>query len=195
MRLAVSSRKPDGLDCHSRTFRDHSDETPEGPGLRRGRGRGGRIGRLFAHGDLHLLVLHLIAQQPRHGYEIMKQIEIMVGGEYTPSPGTIYPALTLLDDQEYVGASRDERGKKVYAVTASGAAYLSQHADAVCSMIETMSQISRHGEPGPSPRIRAAMGRLKDAIYMQIENSPPQEDKEERIFRIISQAAQDIMSA
>ena len=159
------------------------------------KGRGGRLGRLFAHGDLHLLVLHLIARQPRHGYEIIKQIEVMVGGEYTPSPGTIYPALNLLDDQEYVVASQDERGKKIYELTASGAAYLAQHSDAVQSMVQTMLQLSQHEEQGPSPRVREAVGRLKAALHLRMEQGPFGRDVEERILQIMEQAADDVLKA
>ncbi len=175
------------------SFSEHSDDAHGKSGVRRGRGRGGRLGRLFAHGDLHLLVLHLIAQQPRHGYEIIKLIEIMVGGEYTPSPGTIYPALTLLDDQEYVIVSQDDRGKKRYSVTPSGVAYLSRHADAVRSMIETMSQVSQHGDHGPSPQIREAVGSLKAALHLRIEQAPLSRDAEERIVQIIEQAVQAVL--
>ena len=59
-------------------------------------GRGGGLGRFFAHGDLRLVILHLIAEKPRHGYEIIKAIEEQVAGAYSPSPGVIYPTLTLL---------------------------------------------------------------------------------------------------
>lgn len=189
----MSSREFPGEDL-KRSNR-HSADMHDWPVLRRGRGRGGRLGRLFAHGDLHLLVLHLIARQPRHGYEIIKQIEILVGGEYTPSPGTIYPALTLLDDQGYVVVSQDERGKKIYTVTVSGAAYLSHHADAVRSMIETMVQVSRHGDHGPSPRIREAVGSLKAALHLRMEQAPLSPEAEERILQIIAQAVQAVQKA
>ena len=66
-------------------------------------GHGGRsgLGRFFAHGDLRLVILHLIAEKPRHGYEIIKAIEEQVGGAYSPSPGVIYPTLTLLEEIGY----------------------------------------------------------------------------------------------
>ncbi len=161
----------------------------------RARGRGGRLGRLFAHGDLHLLVLHLIHRQPRHGYEIIKQIEAMVGGEYTPSPGTIYPALTLLDEQDYVAASLDERGKKIYAVTGAGLAYLERHADAVHAMIETMSHLSRGREDGPSLRIRAAAGALKAALHARMDEGALPPETQERVVLILDQATRDILNA
>lgn len=191
----MSSSGPDSSHVHQKNFGTDADDAHETSGLRKGRGRGGRLGRLFAHGDLHLLMLHLIFRQPRHGYELIKQIEIMVGGEYTPSPGTIYPALTLLDEQDYVVVSRDERGKKIYAITDAGAEYLSHHADAVRSMIETMSLVSRHGDHAPSERLRGAVGGLKAALHQRMEQGPLARDAEERILQIIEQAVQDVLKA
>jgi hypothetical protein len=66
----------------------------------------GGLGRFFAHGDLRLVILHLIAEKPRHGYEIIKAIEEQVAGAYSPSPGVIYPTLTLLEELGYVTVSR-----------------------------------------------------------------------------------------
>src|SRR3954462_13018841 len=82
-------------------------------------GRGGRsgLGRFFAHGDLRLVILHLIAEKPRHGYEIIKAIEDHVAGAYSPSPGVIYPALTLLEELGYVTVSTaPEGGRKLHAM-------------------------------------------------------------------------------
>src|SRR3954471_11563007 len=88
-------------------------------------GRGGRLGRFFAHGDLRLVILHLIAEKPRHGYEIIKAIEEQVAGAYSPSPGVIYPTLTLLDELGYVTvAASGEDGKKLHAITRQGEAFL-----------------------------------------------------------------------
>ena len=75
-----------------------------GHGHGHGHGRHG-LRRFFAHGDLRLVVLHLIGEKPRHGYELIKAIEESVSGAYSPSPGTIYPTLTMLEDQGYVRVS------------------------------------------------------------------------------------------
>src|SRR3984957_15106497 len=89
-------------------------------------GRGGRsaLGRFFAHGDLRLVILNLIAEKPRHGYEIIKAIEEQVGGAYSPSPGVIYPTLTLLEELGYVTVEAAEGGKKLYRITEAGDAEL-----------------------------------------------------------------------
>jgi len=76
---------------------------PFGPG----RGRGGwRGGRVFDQGDLKYVILQLLAEKPRHGYEIIKAIEEQVAGAYSPSPGVIYPTLTLLEELGYQATFR-----------------------------------------------------------------------------------------
>src|ERR1700723_3383952 len=89
----------------------------------RHRGLAGHMGRraerVFDQGDLRFVILKLISEQPRHGYEIIKAIEEKVGGAYSPSPGVIYPTLTLLEDLGYVtAADGNEGGKKLHAITA-----------------------------------------------------------------------------
>src|ERR1700732_1421526 len=81
--------------------------------------RGGwRGGRVFDHGDLRLLILQLVAEKPRHGYELIKAIEEQLGGSYSPSPGVIYPTLTMLEELGYATvAAPSDGGKKLYTVT------------------------------------------------------------------------------
>src|ERR1700753_2194328 len=91
-----------------------------------GRGRhrhGRRPGRLFDHGELRLVVLALIAERPRHGYEIIKEIEDRVAGTYSPSPGVIYPTLTMLEELGHTTVAESD-GKELYTITAEGTAYI-----------------------------------------------------------------------
>ena len=76
---------------------------------------------------LRYVLLDVVSHGPRHGYEIIKQIEEQTGGRYTPSPGTLYPTLQYLEDLGYVTSSQEE-GRKVYSITAEGTAELEQHA-------------------------------------------------------------------
>src|SRR5262245_35348712 len=120
---------------HGRRFA-RGEHGPEGPHFGHGRhGRGGGrsgLGRFFAHGDLRLVILHLIEEKPRHGYEIIKAIEERVGGAYSPSPGVIYPTLTLLEELGYVTASTSEGGaKKLHEIAAEGRAFLKANRAAV----------------------------------------------------------------
>lgn len=77
----------------------------------------------FGRGAVKFIVLDLLKDKPKHGYEIMKDLEAKAGGFYAASPGTVYPTLQMLEDQGYV-TSRSEDGKKVYEITAAGRAYL-----------------------------------------------------------------------
>ena len=73
-----------------------------------GRPRGARRGgRMFDQGDLKLVILQLLEEKPRHGYDIIKELGERVGGEYSPSPGVVYPTLTMLEDMGYASASVD----------------------------------------------------------------------------------------
>jgi DNA-binding PadR family transcriptional regulator len=89
-----------------------------------GRDRMGGRGRerMFEQGDLKFVVLNLLSDRPRHGYEIIKAIEELAGGEYSPSPGVIYPTLTLLEELGQATVTLEQGGKKQYGITAAGTA-------------------------------------------------------------------------
>jgi DNA-binding PadR family transcriptional regulator len=164
---------------------------PWGEQQGRGRGRGGRLGRLFAHGDLHLVVLHLIAEKPRHGYELIKSIEAAVNGAYSPSPGTIYPALALLEEQGWVEAGSAEGGKKLYAITEAGRAYLDANRATVETMLARMAEIGASRADVPAPVIRA-MENLKLALRMRMERGPLTEDAARAIAEALDRAVADV---
>src|SRR5689334_14688651 len=113
---------------------------PGGPGGRGGWGDWGgfgdsfRIGRMLASGDLRLIALYFIEQQPRHGYDLIKAIEEKTSGIYSPSPGVIYPALTFLEEAGYV-TSTAEGNKRLYTITEDGRTHLSDNRAAVESTL------------------------------------------------------------
>src|SRR5919198_2403415 len=112
-----------------------------GWGGRHGRGGGGdmmRAGRMLAQGDLRLIALALIPEQPRHGYEIIKVLEDKTAGWYAPSPGIVYPTLTYLEDAGHVTAQA-EGAKKLYAITEAGRAYLEENRDFVDAVMERLN--------------------------------------------------------
>src|SRR5205823_803744 len=116
-----------------------------GPGGRHGRGDFGggemrRFGRMLAQGDLRLLALALIAEQPRHGYEIIKVLEDKTEGWYAPSPGIVYPTLTYLEEAGYVTAAADG-SKKLYTITGEGRAYLEQNRAFVDAVLERLAAV------------------------------------------------------
>ncbi len=95
----------------------------------RGGGPGMRAAKMLASGDLQLIMLLLLSEKPRHGYEIIKAIEEHSSGVYTPSPGMVYPALTYLEEMSYTAVAA-EGTKKLYSITAEGTAHLAKHSDA-----------------------------------------------------------------
>jgi DNA-binding PadR family transcriptional regulator len=113
-----------------------------GFGGRHGMGAGDmmRAGRMLATGDLRLIALALIAEQPRHGYEIIKLLEDKTAGWYSPSPGIVYPTLTFLEEAGYVTAQA-EGAKKLYAITDEGRAHLDENRDFVDAVLERMSAV------------------------------------------------------
>jgi DNA-binding PadR family transcriptional regulator len=148
-----------------------------------GRGRHGRGGwssnpndldlrRFFAHGDLRLVILRLIADKPRHGYEIIKEIEERVAGAYSPSPGVIYPTLTLLEELGYVAVSPGEGVRKLHEITEAGRAFLAANGPAVEALFARMEKASAARGDGPAPQILRAMENLKLALRLRLGRGP-----------------------
>src|SRR5688572_56843 len=108
-------------------------------GGRHGKGGGDtmRAGRMLAHGDLRLIALALIAEQPRHGYEIIKVLEDKTEGWYAPSPGVVYPTLTYLEEAGYVTVQADG-AKRLYTITGEGRAHLEDNRAFVDAVLERL---------------------------------------------------------
>ncbi|HEX4551844.1 PadR family transcriptional regulator [Pseudomonas sp.] len=160
---------------HHSPHREHGDSR-DGFERRPGREqRGGRGPRVFAPGDLKLLLLALIAEQPCHGYDLIRQIESMFDGAYSPSPGVIYPTLTFLEESDLVTGDA-EAGKKRYSVTDAGRLSLSEQAvalDGVRMRIE-VSKRSLRGHDRP-PEIHEAVHNLRHALQMHHGRWSPEE--------------------
>ncbi len=109
------------------------------PGEWGGFGGNFRIGRMLASGDLRLVALFLIEQQPRHGYDLIKAIEEHSKGFYSPSPGIVYPALTYLDEAGYV-TSAVEGNKKLYSITDEGRTHLADNREAIQSTLDFLAK-------------------------------------------------------
>ena len=185
-----------------------------GRGPRGGRGGWGggafRVGKMLADGDLRLIVLALLNEGPRHGYEIIKELEEKSSGVYSPSPGVVYPTLTYLEEVGYATSSA-EGSKKVYSITDTGRAYYRENrevADLALSGIEkfgkkmaqarTWWEGQRHGDapaapdrdiPGVIPEINEARRALKEAIAGKLDAS---EDEQRRMADLLRKAAEDI---
>ncbi len=177
-----------------------------GFGGRHGHGAGDddmmHAGRMLAQGDLRLIALALIAEQPRHGYEIIKLLEEKTADWYSPSPGIVYPTLTYLEDVGYLTA-QIEGSKKLYTITAEGRVYLTQNQDLVDAAMQRIAFIGekaatlrqrmsdgREDERRRMPRlVRAAIENLRDVAAKRVEDDP---DAEAKVVEILARAAGDL---
>jgi len=142
---------------------------------RRGRGRYGRRGegeargtRMFEQGDLRLVILALVADTPRHGYDIIREIEARVGGAYAPSPGVVYPTLTLLEEMGLIEVQAAEGSKRLYAVTDAGREYLAERAGQVETLMRRMADVKGEAERGDIAPVIRAMANLRNALRLRL---------------------------
>ena len=160
-----------------------------------------RAGRMLAQGDLRLIALALIAEQPRHGYEIIKVLEDKTAGWYSPSPGIVYPTLTYLEKAGYVTAQA-EGAKKLYTITDEGRAYLDANRDFVDAVLERLAAIGekvarmrrrfggedeeRHSMP---PLVRAALENLREVAAKRLDDDAEAETK---VVEVLARAAAEL---
>ena len=166
------------------------DEWSRGRG---GFGRGGGGGRIFGPGDLRLMLLALIAEKPRHGYELIKEIEQKFGGAYSPSPGSIYPTLTLLEELDHVRASATDGARKLFEITDQGRAFLGENQAILDGVLARMGLAARHmsGRAWPES-VHQAMHTLKHALLLRPSEWSTAEA--ERVRKIIEEAVEAIAS-
>ncbi len=170
-----------------------SDRTaPENQRKRHGGPKTGkhRARRLFEHGELRLLVLSMIADKPRHGYQIIKAIEDRFDGLYAPSPGVIYPTLTALDEAGWVAVEPASSGRKYARITDQGLAHLAANRDTIDRLL---TRRLPHGQRDKAPRpIIAAMDDIKTALRDHLHSGALSQGNTETITEILRQAARDI---
>lgn len=161
-------------------------------GGRHGMRGGWRGGRVFDHGDLRLLILQLIAEKPRHGYELIKAIEEQLGGSYSPSPGVVYPTLTMLEELGYATVAPSEGGKKLYTVTPEGTAFLDANRSAVEGVFARMREVGAAYRGGPAPQILRAMENLRMALRIRMARGPLTEEQVRAITASLDGAATQV---
>lgn len=152
-----------------------------------GGGRGGR-GRFFGPGDLRLVLLALIEEKPRHGYELIKELEAKFGGAYAPSPGSVYPTLTLLEELGHVRSTASEGTKRLVEITDDGRRFVADNQAALDSAMTRMDMAARaaSGEMPPAD-VHHAMHTLKAALSFHRAGWDAAEIK--RVRKIIEEAA------
>jgi DNA-binding PadR family transcriptional regulator len=155
-----------------------------------GRGRGRR--RMFDSGELRLVLLKLIADQPRHGYDLIRAIEELTHGAYAPSPGVIYPTLTMLQDMGLIEEAKGEGSRKAFQVTAEGEAHLAEKADEVAALLERLEDAGSDQRKAGGAPIKRAVGNLLSALWHRATRDDMDEARLHEIAAILDEAAQKI---
>jgi len=165
-----------------------------GHGFEAERGEGGRSGRrrVFDAGELRLVLLKLIADQPRHGYELIRAIEELTGGSYVPSPGMVYPTLTMLDEMGHVAEVKSEGARKAFAVTAEGTAHLAERQAEVEALFARLAELATVSERTDAMPVRRAMGNLRAVLIHRLGRAGVQSATVHEAVAIIDEAAQRI---
>ena len=163
-----------------------------GGGFGRGPGGGGRRGRVFDSGELRLVLLQLIADQSRHGYDLIKAIEERTGGAYAPSPGVVYPTLTLLDEMELIGEVQSEGAKKRFTITPQGTAHLAEQAETVSALFARLDGMAEDAAKTDSKSIRRALGSFHQALHNRLSEDDASDELKHEIVSIIDEAVQKI---
>ncbi len=158
---------------------------PEGGGGPRGR-------RMFDGGELRLLLLKLIGEQPRHGYDLIREIEERSGGGYAPSPGVVYPTLTLLDEMELIAETRTEGAKKQFAITEAGTAHLAENAAVVAALFARLAELGSQQARTSGGPIRRAMGNLRTVLQERLGDPEVGADTLHEVAAILDEAARKI---
>jgi DNA-binding PadR family transcriptional regulator len=171
----------------------HFEFDDNGWGGRRGGGRGRR--RMFESGELRLVLLKLIADEPRHGYDLIRAIEELTGGEYAPSPGIVYPTLTLLQDMGFIEEAAVEGARKPFQATDAGREHLKQNAADVEELFERLEETGSHRRRGHRPEMGRAIGNLMTALKNRIAHEGWNEALLNEVVDILDDAAQRIERA
>ena len=141
------------------------------------------------------MILGLIAEKPRHGYEIIKEIEDRVAGAYSPSPGVIYPTLTLLEELGYVTVMPGEGAKKLHVITDSGRQFLGANQAALEPILARMEEAKLVQAEHPAPPIVRAMENLRLALRLRLERGPLTDVQVRAVAAAVDAAASGVEQA
>ncbi|MCH7629856.1 MAG: helix-turn-helix transcriptional regulator [Proteobacteria bacterium] len=163
-----------------------------GRGHRGGPRGGGRMGRMFGQGELRLFLLHLLGHQQRHGYELIKAIEELSGGHYAPSPGVVYPTLSLLVDEGLIAEVPGEGARKAFTATPAGEAELVGKDEAIAAIRARLEGLAEMRGREASPPVMRAMSNLKLALRQRAMAGALDQDTAHKIADILDDAARKI---
>ncbi len=164
----------------------------DGPGGWGDRPRGRRRSQVNAD-DLRLLILFLIAEKPRHGYDVIKAVETLSDGHYVPSPGVVYPTLTMLQDMGHIEEVPEEGSRKTYQATSEGRAWLEEQGEQMSELLERLDSMGGgRRRRSDSPQIGRAIKNLMTALSHRVGRDGFDEDLLLEITAILDEAAQRI---
>lgn len=184
--------------CEGRWSMSDQSEGGGRPGGRHGRGgpfgrhRGGPFGgrgpRMFDPGALRLVVLGLIAEEPRHGYDIIKALEAKFQGAYSPSPGAIYPMLQMLEEADLVASAADGN-KRLYSITEQGTAYLAENA---AELAKINAQINEASTQVSGVALGDEVRALNFAVFSRLRSGSLNAGQAEKAREILKKARRDL---
>lgn len=172
----------------AQTGRDHPTDRGDADIGGYGSGRQ-RRGKLFDSEQFQLLLLSLIGDDERHGYELMKLIEQRTGGTYVPSPGVVYPTLTLLQEMGLVQETKPDGPRKSFSLTEAGKQMLAERAEQANALISRLDAMGRKAAIADSTPVRRAMGNLKQALMDRLSRSETTDEHILEAARIIDEVA------
>lgn len=167
-------------------------------GGRGGRGGGGGRGgrgrrRMFDSGELRLVLLALIETESRHGYDLIKAIEDMTGGDYAPSPGVVYPTLSLLEDTGLIASVETDGARKAFRITDAGVAELTEKREETDALLARLSEAGEEREQrAGGPQIGRAVGNLMAAMAHRLASGETDAEFKHKVAEILDEAAQKI---
>ena len=146
---------------------------------------------MFDSGELKLVILALVAEKPRHGYEVIKALGERVGGEYSPSPGVVYPTLTMLEDKGYAMASLDAANRKLYTLTAEGEKFLADNKAQVDAILARLDGGNENRFAGAGSVLRAMLN-LRAAVKLRVRGRAVAPEQIQAITDALDAAAKAI---
>ncbi len=168
---------------------------PMGGHGRHGGGREGRRRRMFSSEELQLVLLKLIADEPRHGYALIKAVEEMTHGDYAPSPGVVYTSLELLEDMGLIERHASEGSKKQFAATGEGRAHLEARQEEVAALFERLEATGEGRRRSARPELGRAVGNLMTALRNRAGNGGWNDELLNEVIDILDDAARRIERA
>lgn len=160
--------------------------------MRQGGGPGGKGGRMFDGGELRLVLLKLIEDGPRHGYDLIRAVEEMTGGAYAPSPGIVYPTLTMLADMEYIAEQESAGARKVFEITDAGREHLAEREEEVDALMARLNGVGAMRQRVGRGPVRRAIQNVKSAIHGRMGMGDETGDLAHKIADILDEAARKI---